>query len=142
MALVHITGAATGVSGGTIGTWCIRCIQMKESHVSKFETIEEDGLTASAPRFHTVAEVARMLRVSRITVYRAIHDGELPAVAVRGRWAVPARVISEMEATALAALVAPDRNEEWRRPEASARAQTHMPWSVSAQTVQRGGSVS
>jgi len=33
-------------------------------------------------RFSTVAEVARALRVSNMTVYRLINAGELPAVRV------------------------------------------------------------
>ena len=32
------------------------------------------------PRFMTVAEVAEMMRVSTMTVYRLIKGGELPAV--------------------------------------------------------------
>ena len=35
-----------------------------------------------APRFLTVAEVAELLRVSKMTVYRLVHGGELPAVRV------------------------------------------------------------
>jgi excisionase family DNA binding protein len=34
------------------------------------------------PRFLTVAEVAELLRVSSMTVYRLIHAGELSAVRV------------------------------------------------------------
>jgi excisionase family DNA binding protein len=33
-------------------------------------------------RFLTVAEVATMMRVSKMTVYRLVHGGELPAVRV------------------------------------------------------------
>ena len=33
-------------------------------------------------RFLTVAEVARLMRVSKMTVYRLVHGGELPAVRV------------------------------------------------------------
>jgi excisionase family DNA binding protein len=33
-------------------------------------------------RFLTVAEVAAMMRVSKMTVYRLVHSGELPAVRV------------------------------------------------------------
>ena len=33
-------------------------------------------------RFLTVAEVAAMMRVSKMTVYRLVHGGELPAVRV------------------------------------------------------------
>jgi excisionase family DNA binding protein len=32
--------------------------------------------------FLTVAEVAAMMRVSKMTVYRLVHSGELPAVRV------------------------------------------------------------
>jgi excisionase family DNA binding protein len=34
------------------------------------------------PKFLTVAEVAAMMRVSKMTVYRLVHNGELPAVRV------------------------------------------------------------
>lgn len=33
-------------------------------------------------RFLTVAEVARVMRVSKMTVYRLVHAGELPAARV------------------------------------------------------------
>jgi excisionase family DNA binding protein len=36
----------------------------------------------SEARFLTIAEVAAMMRVSKMTVYRLVHSGELPAVRV------------------------------------------------------------
>ena len=33
-------------------------------------------------KFLTVAEVAAMMRVSKMTVYRLVHNGDLPAVRV------------------------------------------------------------
>jgi len=33
-------------------------------------------------RFLTVAEVADMMRVSRMTVYRLVHSGDLPAIRI------------------------------------------------------------
>ena len=36
----------------------------------------------SDPQFLTIAEVAGMMRVSKMTVYRLVHGGELPAVRV------------------------------------------------------------
>jgi excisionase family DNA binding protein len=36
----------------------------------------------SGSKFLTVAEVASMMRVSKMTVYRLLHNGELPAVRV------------------------------------------------------------
>lgn len=42
-----------------------------------------------APQFFTVAEVADIVRVSRMTVYRMVHNGELPAIRVGGSYRVP-----------------------------------------------------
>ena len=36
----------------------------------------------SEVRFLTVAEVAEVMRVSKMTVYRLVHGGELPALRV------------------------------------------------------------
>ena len=36
----------------------------------------------SESKFLTVAEVAGMMRVSKMTVYRLVHGGDLPAVRV------------------------------------------------------------
>jgi excisionase family DNA binding protein len=36
----------------------------------------------SGVKFLTVAEVASVMRVSKMTVYRLVHSGELPAVRV------------------------------------------------------------
>lgn len=52
--------------------------------------------SAQAPKFYDVQEVADMLKMSRMTVYRAIGSGELHAVRIRGRWLVPARVIDQL----------------------------------------------
>jgi excisionase family DNA binding protein len=40
-------------------------------------------------RFLTVAEVARLMRVSKMTVYRLVHAGELHAVRVGRSFRVP-----------------------------------------------------
>lgn len=44
---------------------------------------------AARPRFLTVAEVAEEMRVSRMTVYRLVHAGELPAIRVGKSFRVP-----------------------------------------------------
>src|SRR6266536_5753186 len=62
-----------------------------------------DGLPhETPPRFYTVSETANMLRTSAITMYRAINDGEFPAVRVRGRLIVPAKVIDALIEAAVA----------------------------------------
>jgi len=55
-----------------------------------------------APRFYSVAEVARMFGMSQMTVYRAIADGQFPAVRIRGRLIVPAKAIDDMAEVAVA----------------------------------------
>lgn len=42
----------------------------------------DSGNPDAQPRFMTVAEVAQLMRVSTMTVYRLIKAGDLPAVRV------------------------------------------------------------
>jgi excisionase family DNA binding protein len=46
-------------------------------------------------KFLTVAEVASSLRVSKMTVYRMVHSGELTAVRVGRSFRVPAKAVRE-----------------------------------------------
>lgn len=57
---------------------------------------------ADTPRFYSVAQVARMLGTSPVTLYRAIKAGEFPAVRIRGRLIVPAKAIEAMADAATA----------------------------------------
>lgn len=40
-------------------------------------------------RFLTVAEVAEMMRVSNMTVYRMVHSGDLPAIRFGRSFRIP-----------------------------------------------------
>lgn len=46
-------------------------------------------------RFLTVAEVASVMRVSKMTVYRMVHAGELPAVRVGRSFRVPEKAVHD-----------------------------------------------
>lgn len=46
-------------------------------------------------RFLTVAEVADMMRVSRMTVYRMVHSGELPAIRFGRSFRVPESAVDQ-----------------------------------------------
>ncbi|WP_417220006.1 helix-turn-helix domain-containing protein [Arthrobacter sp.] len=48
-----------------------------------------DAKNFSNARFMTVAEVAEMMRVSKMTVYRLVHAGDLPAVRFGRSYRVP-----------------------------------------------------
>ncbi|MFP5071072.1 helix-turn-helix domain-containing protein [Pseudonocardia nantongensis] len=52
------------------------------------DRIPEQRPEQDAP-FLTVAEVAERMRVSRMTVYRLVHSGELPAVRFGRSFRVP-----------------------------------------------------
>ncbi len=43
--------------------------------------------------FLTVAEVAAVMRVSKMTVYRLVHGGELPAIRVGRSFRVPEQAV-------------------------------------------------
>ena len=44
-------------------------------------------------RFLTVAEVATAMRVSKMTVYRLVHNGELPAGQVGRSFRIPEQAV-------------------------------------------------
>jgi excisionase family DNA binding protein len=52
--------------------------------------------SSDLPQFLSVAETARALGMSEMTLYRAIKAGEFPAVRIRGRLIVPSRVLEEL----------------------------------------------
>jgi excisionase family DNA binding protein len=56
-------------------------------------TKSADGL--HEVRFLTVAEVAAVMRVSKMTVYRMVHSGELPAVRVGRSFRVPEKAVQD-----------------------------------------------
>ncbi len=53
-----------------------------------------DGPLAQV-KFLTVAEVAALMRVSKMTVYRLVHSGELTAVRVGRSFRVPEKAVHD-----------------------------------------------
>ena len=49
----------------------------------------------SEVRFLTVAEVAAVMRVSKMTVYRLVHTGDLPAVQVGRSFRIPEQAVHD-----------------------------------------------
>lgn len=54
-----------------------------------------EGPDLGQVQFLTVAEVAAMMRVSKMTVYRLVHAGELPAARVGRSFRVPREAVQE-----------------------------------------------
>jgi excisionase family DNA binding protein len=55
-----------------------------------------DGQSVARTQFLTVAEVAGLMRVSKMTVYRLVHNGELPAVRVGRSFRVHAKAVHDL----------------------------------------------
>jgi excisionase family DNA binding protein len=53
-------------------------------------------------RFLTVAEVAEMMRVSNMTVYRLVHAGDLPAIRFGRSFRIPESAVAEAIRTPIA----------------------------------------
>ncbi len=49
----------------------------------------------SEVNFLTVAEVASVMRVSKMTVYRMVHSGDLPAIRVGRSFRVPEKAVHD-----------------------------------------------
>ena len=55
-------------------------------------------MSSEAPRvqFLTVAEVADAMRVSKMTVYRLVHSGDLPAIRFGRSFRVPESAVADV----------------------------------------------
>jgi len=53
-------------------------------------------------RFLTVSEVADMMRVSNMTVYRLVHSGELPAIRFGRSFRIPETAVQAVIQTPIA----------------------------------------
>jgi excisionase family DNA binding protein len=76
-----------------------------EDSVDSVSESRRGGLPRQRKRvreYYSVAEVAAKFGLSTMTVYRAIQDGEFPAVKIRGRVIIPVRAIEAMGETAIA----------------------------------------
>ena len=56
---------------------------------------------AAGARFLSVASAARLLGMSEVTLYRAIHGEGFPAIKIRGRYVIPTRALDAMEDAAV-----------------------------------------
>jgi excisionase family DNA binding protein len=65
----------------------------KSSGESKDGRAVDPGL--AEVKFLTVAEVAAVMRVSKMTVYRMVHSGDLPAVRVGRSFRVPEKAVHD-----------------------------------------------
>ncbi|MGL6234087.1 MAG: helix-turn-helix domain-containing protein [Segniliparus sp.] len=65
------------------------------SEGTEHKLVATPGLVGGESRFLTVAEVAGLMRVSKMTVYRLVHSGELPAVRVGRSFRVHSKAVHD-----------------------------------------------
>lgn len=82
-------------------------------------TTSPSGDEPDTAPFRTVAEVARLCRVSKMTLYRAIAAGRFPAVRIESRLIVPAKVVEAMAEAALTGNTTVDAADWVRRDDAT-----------------------
>lgn len=58
-------------------------------------TTERDNVPSAGGPFMTVAEVAARMRVSKMTVYRLVHGGQLEAIRVGRSFRVTEEAVEE-----------------------------------------------
>lgn len=91
---------------------------MRNASAHQSPAVPPAPIPDTAPRFYSVAQAARMLGMSAMTLYRAISAGEFPAVRIRGRLIVPAKAIAAMADVAVAEqtlVESADLADQWRR---------------------------
>jgi len=74
---------------------------MQFNRTQNREVTASAGSTPTTPRFLSVSAAARLLGMSDVTLYRAIHADEFPAIKIRGRYVIPGGALDAMEGHAL-----------------------------------------
>lgn len=59
------------------------------------ESVSAMSSNLSEVTFLTVAEVAKLMRVSKMTVYRLVHSGDLQAVQIGRSYRVPEQAVHD-----------------------------------------------
>ncbi|HKC29869.1 MAG TPA: helix-turn-helix domain-containing protein [Jatrophihabitans sp.] len=67
----------------------------KHPNESRDTTVRPVDPALAEVKFLTVAEVATLMRVSKMTVYRMVHAGDLPAVRVGRSFRVPEKSVHD-----------------------------------------------
>src|SRR6266851_8085815 len=82
-----------GTYPGDVRDWCAESGQVLGFVRKRQPMAGETPL--SDVRFLTVAEVALIMRVSKMTVYRLVHSGELEAIRVGRSFRVPEAAVNQ-----------------------------------------------
>ena len=90
-------GVALFRTGLTLETGVTGALNLarRTQHAGRGLSMAADATSLSDVRFLTVAEVATIMRVSKMTVYRLVHSGELEAIRVGRSFRVPEQAVNQ-----------------------------------------------
>jgi excisionase family DNA binding protein len=89
-------GLALFCAGLTLETYVTGALNpVKRARLRAEEVMMANETPLSDVRFLTVAEVATIMRVSKMTVYRLVHSGELEAIRVGRSFRVPEQAVNQ-----------------------------------------------
>ena len=90
-------GLALFCTGLTLGYVRDRCAESGQACLgfARKRAMMATETPLSDVRFLTVAEVATIMRVSKMTVYRLVHSGELEAIRVGRSFRVPEQAVNQ-----------------------------------------------
>src|SRR5215469_2011301 len=94
--LAGLAGVALFHTGLTLETGVTDApgLAWRTSSVGRGLSMAAEATPLSEVRFLTVAEVAAIMRVSKMTVYRLVHSGELEAIRVGRSFRVPEQAVT------------------------------------------------
>jgi excisionase family DNA binding protein len=89
-------GLALFCAGLTLETYVTGALNpVRRARLRAEEVMMANETPLSDVRFLTVAEVATIMRVSKMTVYRLVHSGELEAIRVGRSFRVPEQAVNQ-----------------------------------------------
>ena len=94
----HLVRLALFQTGLTLEAGVTGALETRWAHLSLARrglSMAADVTPLSDVRFLTVAEVATIMRVSKMTVYRLVHSGELEAIRVGRSFRVPEQAVNQ-----------------------------------------------
>ena len=84
-----------GTYPGDVRDWCAESGPSAHPASRRKRAMMAGETPLSDVRFLTVAEVALIMRVSKMTVYRLVHSGELEAIRVGRSFRVPEQAVNQ-----------------------------------------------
>jgi excisionase family DNA binding protein len=65
-----------------VGEWEVQTLRKLASVPVSHRKTEREARDGSTPEFYTVSQLARLLQLTEMTIYRMVHRGDLPCYSI------------------------------------------------------------